>query len=54
MTPDDAQAMFDAGASLVQIYSGLIYNGPSVVRRSVRRYRSAARKAAGPRTPQHG
>jgi dihydroorotate dehydrogenase len=54
MTPDDAQAMFDAGASLVQIYSGLIYNGPSVVRRSVRRYRSAARKAAGPRTSQHG
>jgi dihydroorotate dehydrogenase len=46
--------MFDAGASLVQIYSGLIYNGPSVVRRSVRRYRSAARKAAGTRTPQHG
>jgi dihydroorotate dehydrogenase len=49
MTADDAQAMFDAGASLVQIYSGLIYNGPSVVRRSVRRYRSAARRSA--RTP---
>ncbi|HEX2145653.1 MAG TPA: quinone-dependent dihydroorotate dehydrogenase [Glycomyces sp.] len=54
MTPDDAQAMFDAGASLVQIYSGLIYNGPSVVRRSVRRYRKNARRGApaGPRTPQ--
>ncbi|WP_030156654.1 quinone-dependent dihydroorotate dehydrogenase [Glycomyces sp. NRRL B-16210] len=44
MTPDDAQAMFDAGASLVQIYSGLVYNGPGVVRGSVRRYKSAARR----------
>ncbi|GAA2262296.1 quinone-dependent dihydroorotate dehydrogenase [Glycomyces scopariae] len=42
MTPDDAQAMFDAGASLVQIYSGLIYNGPGVVRASARRYRKSA------------
>jgi dihydroorotate dehydrogenase len=59
MTADDAQAMFDAGASLVQIYSGLIYNGPSVVRQSVRRYRRATRKAApvsqrAPRRPQPG
>lgn len=50
MTADDAQAMFDAGASLVQLYSGLVYNGPGLVRGSVRRYRSAARKSA--RTPQ--
>ena len=26
--PDDALRMLDAGASLVQIYSGLIYQGP--------------------------
>jgi dihydroorotate dehydrogenase len=53
MTADDAQAMFDAGASLVQVYSGLIFNGPGMVRRSVRRYRSAARRGPqGPRTPQ--
>ncbi|NUQ88034.1 MAG: quinone-dependent dihydroorotate dehydrogenase [Glycomyces artemisiae] len=44
MTPDDAQAMFDAGASLVQIYSGLIYNGPGVVRGSARRYRKTVRR----------
>ncbi|MEU5157217.1 quinone-dependent dihydroorotate dehydrogenase [Glycomyces sp. NPDC021274] len=50
MTADDAQAMFDAGASLVQLYSGLVYNGPGLVRSSVRRYRSSARKGA--RTPQ--
>ena len=28
----DAQAMLDAGADLVQIYTGLIYRGPSLVR----------------------
>ena len=44
MTPDDAAAMFDAGAALVQIYTGLVYGGPSLVRRSVRRYK---RRAAG-------
>ncbi|MCH7230060.1 quinone-dependent dihydroorotate dehydrogenase [Glycomyces sp. L485] len=49
MTPDDADAMFDAGASLVQIYTGFVYGGPSVVRRSVRRYR---RWAAGGRRPR--
>lgn len=32
MTPDDAKAMFDAGAVLVQIYTGLIYTGPRLVR----------------------
>lgn len=31
MTPADAQAMFDAGAILVQVYTGLIYAGPSLV-----------------------
>ncbi|MCD0446694.1 quinone-dependent dihydroorotate dehydrogenase [Glycomyces sp. A-F 0318] len=47
MTADDAQAMFDAGASLVQFYSGLVFNGPGVVRRSVRRYKkSTARRGA--------
>ncbi|THV38459.1 quinone-dependent dihydroorotate dehydrogenase [Glycomyces buryatensis] len=46
MTPDDAASMFDAGASLVQIYSGLIYGGPSVVRGSVRRYKKFAKQRA--------
>jgi dihydroorotate dehydrogenase len=31
--PDDAQRLVDAGASLVQLYSGLIYQGPALVRR---------------------
>jgi dihydroorotate dehydrogenase len=33
---DDALRMVDAGASLVQIYSGLIYQGPGLVRRVAR------------------
>jgi dihydroorotate dehydrogenase len=36
MCPDDALRLRDAGASLVQLYSGLIYAGPSLVRGSVR------------------
>ena len=34
MTRDDGQAMFDAGASLLQIYTGYIYGGPALVNRS--------------------
>jgi dihydroorotate dehydrogenase len=30
---DDAAAMFDAGASLIQLYTGLIYQGPGLIRR---------------------
>lgn len=33
---DDAQAMRDAGADLVEIYSGLIYQGPTLIRDLVR------------------
>lgn len=31
MTADDAAAMVDAGASLVQLYTGLVYAGPALV-----------------------
>jgi dihydroorotate dehydrogenase, subfamily 2 len=31
MTADDATAMFDAGAALIQLYSGFIYGGPGLV-----------------------
>jgi dihydroorotate dehydrogenase len=30
--PDDAQRLFDAGASLVQLYTGFVYGGPALVR----------------------
>lgn len=36
MTPDDAKRRLDAGASLVQLYTGLIYAGPTLPRRIVR------------------
>lgn len=31
MSPADAQAKFDAGAALVQVYTGLVYRGPELV-----------------------
>lgn len=31
MSPNDAQAMFDAGARLVQLYTGFIFEGPALV-----------------------
>jgi len=37
LDPDDAQRLLDAGASLVQVYSGLIYRGPGLIRRINRR-----------------
>ncbi|GHV02197.1 dihydroorotate dehydrogenase (quinone) [Bacteroidia bacterium] len=36
MTPEDARNMLDAGADLVQVYSGMIYEGPSIVKRICR------------------
>ncbi|MEV4639024.1 quinone-dependent dihydroorotate dehydrogenase [Actinoplanes sp. NPDC049548] len=33
---DDAARMFDAGASLVQLYTGFIYRGPALVRAAAR------------------
>src|SRR5690242_2953746 len=35
-TADDARRMLDAGASLIQLYTGFIYEGPVVARRIVR------------------
>jgi dihydroorotate dehydrogenase len=35
MDADDAQAKLDAGASLVQLWTGLVYGGPSLPRRIV-------------------
>ena len=33
MTVQDALNMLDAGASLIQVYTGFIYNGPAFIRR---------------------
>jgi dihydroorotate dehydrogenase len=32
LDPDDAAKLFDAGASLVQLYTGFVYHGPALVR----------------------
>ncbi|HEX6499216.1 MAG TPA: quinone-dependent dihydroorotate dehydrogenase [Micromonosporaceae bacterium] len=37
MCPDDAVRLFDAGASLVQLYTGFIYHGPALVAAIARR-----------------
>lgn len=37
VSADDAQAKLDAGAKLVQVYSGLIYRGPQLVQEIIRR-----------------
>ena len=36
MNSDDAKAMLDAGASLIQLYTGMIYAGPGLVKNIVR------------------
>jgi dihydroorotate dehydrogenase len=35
-TASDAQRFFDAGASLVQLYTAFVYQGPGLARRLVR------------------
>ena len=35
MSPEDAQEKLDAGATLVQLYTGLIYEGPGLVKKIV-------------------
>jgi dihydroorotate dehydrogenase len=44
----DAAAMFDAGANLLQVYTGLIYRGPSLVRELVAADALARQKSAAP------
>jgi dihydroorotate dehydrogenase len=42
---DDAARMFDAGASLVQLYTGFIYRGPALVKAVARARTTAGEKA---------
>lgn len=41
MSPDDARAFVDAGADLVQVYTGLVYRGPGLVRDCAQALRTA-------------
>ncbi len=42
---DDAARMFDAGAALVQLYTGFIYRGPALVKAAAQAYANAGEKA---------
>ncbi|MBA3826638.1 MAG: quinone-dependent dihydroorotate dehydrogenase [Ktedonobacterales bacterium] len=48
--PDDARRMLDAGAALIQIYTGFIYEGPGIIRRI--NHGLAAHQTASPRTQE--
>lgn len=36
MTPEDARRRLEMGAALVQVYTGLVYNGPGLIRKMVK------------------
>jgi dihydroorotate dehydrogenase len=40
MSPEDAKEMLDAGASLVEIYSGFIFEGPALVKKIIKHLES--------------
>ena len=44
MSPEQAKEMLDAGASLIEIYSGFIYEGPGIVKRILKYLQSSVRK----------
>jgi dihydroorotate dehydrogenase len=49
MSADDAVRLLDAGATLVQLYSGFIYHGPALVRAVARAAANRTAEAAGHR-----
>jgi dihydroorotate dehydrogenase len=46
MSGQDARQKLEAGATLVQIYTGLIYRGPVLVREAIEAVGSLARREA--------
>jgi dihydroorotate dehydrogenase len=53
-TADDAARMLDAGASLLQLYTGLIFRGPGLVRAINRRLTAAGRSGGSGRSGRSG
>jgi dihydroorotate dehydrogenase len=47
MTADDAVSKIEAGADLVQVYTGFVYAGPTLVTQSARAIARRAPSAAG-------
>lgn len=48
MTPEDIKAMLDAGATLVQLYTGFVYEGMSLVRKTCKMMIAEAEATAQP------
>jgi dihydroorotate dehydrogenase len=48
MSPDDAERLIDAGASLVQLYTGFVYQGPALVRGVATRLRRSRSERKSP------
>ena len=46
MSPEDAKEMIDAGASLVEIYSGFVYEGPALIKRILKHLESFVKQPA--------
>jgi dihydroorotate dehydrogenase len=46
MTPEQAQQMLDAGASLIEVYTGFIYNGPGYVKKILKHLRNVEKERA--------
>ena len=49
MSGADAQDMIDAGASLVEIYSGFIYEGPALVKKIIKHFEKNSVKTGAQR-----
>lgn len=43
MTPDQAVEMLNAGASLIEVYTGFIYNGPMFIKKTLKKLRNNAK-----------
>lgn len=43
MTPEQAKAMLDAGASLVEIYTGFVYEGPALIKNIIKHLETAGK-----------
>jgi len=43
-TAEDAKEKFDAGASLVQVWTGFIYEGPAIVEKILSKFEVAGRR----------
>lgn len=54
MTPDDGLALLDAGARLLQVYTGFIYGGPGLISGLNARLAASAESASADAAPANG